>query len=108
MEVTAWNNGAYHTSGAGYGLKVNASDRDRYFSRTWSTIILELQGQTDPIEVNIAKPSFWSDTCRELIKKDIGLWLIDNGYGTWKSGQPPKFQLEKVAERRFKLSTTKD
>ena len=108
MEVTAWNNSAYHISGAGYGLKVNVSDRDRYFSRSWPTIILELQGQTDPIEVNVAKASFWNNTCGELIKQGIGIWLIDNGYATWKSGQPPKFQLEKVGERRFKLSTIKN
>ena len=101
MEVTAWNNSAYHISGAGYGLKVNASDRDRYFSRSWLTIILELQGQTDPIEVNVAKASFWNNTCENSSNKGIGIWLIDNGYATWKSGQPPKFQLEKVGEPTF-------
>ena len=105
MQITAWNNGAHHTSGAGYGLKVDALDRDRYFSRSWPTIILELPGQTDPVEVNVAKASFWSNTCRELISRDIGKWLIDHKYAPWGHGRPPKFQLKKVGERRFKLST---
>ena len=105
MIVTAWNNGAHHMSGAGYGLKVDALDRDRYFSRSWQTIILELPGHTDLVEVNVAKASFWSNTCRELISRDIGKWLLDHEYAPWERGQPPKFQLKKVGERRFKLST---
>ena len=105
MQITAWNNGAHHTSGAGYGLKVDKLDRDRYFSRSWPTINLELPGQTDPVEVNVAKASFWSNTCRELISRDIGRWLIDNKYAPWELGQPPKFQLRKVGERRFRLNT---
>ena len=106
MEVTAWSNGAYHTSGAGYGLKVDTLDRDRYFSCSWPTIILELPWQTDPVEVNIAKASLWSNTCRELISRDIGKWLIDHKYAPWGRGRPPKYQLRKVVERHFKLSTT--
>ena len=105
MLVTAWNNGAHHMNGAGYGLKVDALDRNRYFSRSWQTIILELPGQTDPIEINVAKASFWNNTCRELISREIGKWLLDHGYAPWERGQPPKFHRDKVGERRFKLST---
>lgn len=29
--ATAWNNGEWRASGAGYGLKVSVGDRDRFF-----------------------------------------------------------------------------
>ena len=43
MFVTAWKNGTPSPSGAGYGVKLAAADRDRYFQRDWETIELELQ-----------------------------------------------------------------
>ncbi len=103
IEVSAWNNGQQHASGAGYGLKLSADDRDRYFMRSWSTVLLTLPGVPNPIEVNVAKASFWSATCRELIHRNIGKWLIDCGYAPWERGRPPRFQLEPMGERRFSL-----
>ena len=58
MIVTAWKNGTPLPSGAGYGVKVAASDRDRYFDRNWKSVRLFLEGNPDGIEVNIDKPSF--------------------------------------------------
>jgi hypothetical protein len=49
MIVTAWNNGQPHSTGAGYGLKVNANDRDEYFSRKWRSVVLELAGESKEI-----------------------------------------------------------
>ena len=99
---TAWNNGSYRMSGAGYGIKLNPRDRDRYFEKP--NAFLKLEGKTGDIEVNTDKPSFWNDTCRELISKDIGLWLRSNGRAPWIKGQPPKLQLEPVGERTFKVT----
>ena len=84
MLVTAWNNGAHHKNGAGYGLKVDALDRNRYFSRSWQTIILELPGQTDLVEINVAKASSWGNTCRELISREIGngYWIMNTLHGS--------------------------
>jgi hypothetical protein len=65
-DVTAWNNGAHHASGAGYGLKVKAADGDAYFRRHWRTATIELPNGVCP-GVNIDKDSFWSPSCRELI-----------------------------------------
>ena len=31
--AVAWNNGAYHTTGAGYGVKLSAVDRDSHIRR---------------------------------------------------------------------------
>lgn len=50
MIVTAWNNGAHNKSGAGYGIKLDANDRDRFFNRTWKTITLELEGSANPVD----------------------------------------------------------
>ena len=104
MVVTAWNNGSYSKSGAGYGVKLAADDRDRYFQRNWKTIELELEGYANVIKVNVAKPSFWNSKCRELIHSDIGRWLIDNGLNTWQTRQPPKLYLKFIAGNRFRLT----
>ena len=52
---------------------------------------------------NTDKPSFWNDTCRELISKEIGLWLIRNGKAPWMKGHPSKLQLGLAGERTFKV-----
>ncbi len=103
MDVTAWNNGQHLASGAGYGLKVTIQDRDRWFNRKWGHIWLRLEGETDSFEVNVGKPSFWSDTCHELIHKRIGQWLIINHLAPWPKGQPPKLVLEHPSENNFYL-----
>ena len=48
MIWVGWNNGKHHLTGAGYGLKVNAADRDQYFSRVWQTVLIELPGREAP------------------------------------------------------------
>ena len=71
MIVTAWNNGTPLKSGAGYGLKLDAGDRDRIFQREWKTIILELEGAPDELEVNIGKPSFWGLHVESLLMQKL-------------------------------------
>ncbi len=39
MIVTGWNHGDHQKSGAGYGVKLNADDRDQFFKRDWETIL---------------------------------------------------------------------
>lgn len=107
MIVTAWNNGSHHSSGAGYGLKLQSQDRDRYLHRDWKTIILELEGYSKLVEVNIDKPSFWGPVCRELISKHIGTWLIENNLAPWLKGNPPKLNLEPLGGNKFLLRLPK-
>jgi len=103
MKVTAWNNGSYSTTGAGYGLKISCKeDRDKYFKREFSPICIVLPGQQNPIKVNIDKDSFWKN-CRELICKEIGLWLISQGHSKWTKNSPPVFELEFKDFTSFKL-----
>ena len=97
MIVTAWNNGMHARSGAGYGFKVSVEDRDAYFQQDWEVILLELDGEAQPMEVNINKTSFWNETCHELIHNKVGQWLrtlvkrqsapVYTGTHWWKSIQ---------------------
>jgi hypothetical protein len=105
MIWTAWNNGQHTQSGAGYGIKVDASDRDAKFERSWQTVVVELYGEPTPVlaEANVGKPSFWGPTCRELICQDIGRWLIAQGFAPWTKGSPPKFEVEAAGDRRFRI-----
>jgi hypothetical protein len=103
MIVTAWNNGQHHSSGAGYGVKVNPMDRDKYFSHKWETILLKLEGEHGFVEVNTNKKSFWFGSCRELISKDIGQWLLRNDLAPWEKYNPPKLNLEPIKGNKFIL-----
>ena len=101
MIVTAWNNGSHHPSGAGYGVKIAITDRDRFFKPEWRNVILELEEEELSISINIDKKSFWGSTCRELISKDIGEWFIKNGLAPWPKGSPPKLILEPLEGNKF-------
>ena len=102
MQVTAWNNGKHHPTGAGYGIKIASSDRNRYFKKSWKSVFVRLPNGTK-VEVNTDKASFWNESCRELISTEIGQWLIENKKAPWPSGLPPKFYLKLKSERQFTL-----
>ena len=103
MIARGWNNGSHRPSGAGYGIKIATEDRDSHFKREWKKVMLLLEGVSDPIDVNIDKPSFWGPTCRELICREIGLWLIGSGRATWPEGLPPKLELRPIGEGSFRV-----
>lgn len=103
MIITAWNNGEHHPTGAGYGLKIEVKDRDKYFKKECKNIILELQGKKESVTVNIDKTSFWNVTCGELINKRIGSWLRKNGKAPWQKGCPPKLKMEQIDNNTFKV-----
>jgi|SRR5215831_10043276 len=98
MIVTAWSNG-----GTGYGIKLSVNDRDRFFRTDWKSVTLEFEGLLATTQVSIAKKSFWTPECRELIKKEIGDWLQINGLDRWPKGNPPKIRLEPLGNQRFLL-----
>jgi hypothetical protein len=102
MKVTAWNNGKYSATGAGYGVKLSSEDRDREFDRSWKTVAVELENRKT-IQVNIAKNSFWSETCRELIHVEMGRWMLEQGLAPWPKGHPPRLQLIPNGEAKFTL-----
>jgi hypothetical protein len=101
MIVTAWNSGKHASNGTGYGLRMSATDRDRYFPDAWDDVAIDLSGRDRPVMVNIT-PSFWR-SCTELRHREIGRWLREHGFAPWPRGQPPKFEMQPVGERRFKV-----
>jgi hypothetical protein len=107
--AVAWNNGSYHATGAGYGLKISVADRDAYLRREWGTIALHLRGgrHPQPVTIDIRNDSLWNNTCRELRSKHIGLWLIDTGLTPWSKGYPPQFLLTVRSERAFDVAEVK-
>jgi len=102
IEVTAWNNSEHHRSGAGYGLKVNFEDRQRFFKREWGKVQIELPDGSKAT-CNINKDSFWNRTCGELISADIGRYFLLAKIAPWVKGGPPTFFLIKEADACFKL-----
>ena len=108
--ATAWNNGNASDSGAGYGLKIGITDRDRFFQRGWRTVTLRLAAGEDTriAEVSCAKDSFWNGTCRDLIGKEIGRWFIDNGVVPWPRGKPPRFRMRPVESGVFEVTPCED
>lgn len=99
-----WNNGSHHPSGAGYGIKLSLNDREANFSTNWNFVLLFLEGYDQPIEVNVAKQSFWSKSCGELIHKEIGIWFQQNGISSWEKGKPHKVYMSKIDNNKFKVS----
>ena len=99
MIVTAWR------GNSAYGFKVSQQDRDQCFSRDWKCIYLLLPGENEAFAVNIDKPSFWNDTCRELIHKRIKEWLTVHGYIPWQKGHPPKFEMRCMEDNYFTIHT---
>ena len=105
MIWTAWNNGEYNPSGAGYGFKITYEDRIKHFQRTWKSVIVILSAKGENIEAtaNVDKKSFWSPSCGELISREIGNWLINKGLSRWPEGQPPKLKVSIDGDRRFQI-----
>lgn len=102
----AWNNGRQSESGAGYGIKISIADRDKHFSPSWRSVVIELPIDREiiEVEVNVSKQSFWSKNCRELISKKIGQWLQRMALAPWPLGRPPRFSMSPVGPRRFRVS----
>ena len=100
MTFTAWTNGD-----KGFGFKISAEERDRYFSKDIPSVDIQLpqNGSFINVTCNTDKPSFWNKTCKELINSTIGTWLKENNYHPWPDGNPPKFEAEKVNPNTFKI-----
>ena len=56
MKAVGWNNGKFHKSGAGYGIKISTKNRDEYFQRKWDFVYINF-GKKEVIKINIT-PSF--------------------------------------------------
>ena len=103
MMVTAWNNGSYHRTGAGYGIRIKLSDRNKFFNRTWTVVKLQLQGIPGYTDINPKRKTFWNNSCPELFSQEIGKWLIGNRINQWPKGHPPEMVMTKIRGNQFKI-----
>ncbi len=102
MKVSGWSNSysSKHTA-AGYGVRVQYDDRDRYFQRDWYSVEVVLE-TGEAAEVSLPE-TFWT-TCPELKSSAIGRWMLDRGVIPWAKGKPPQFDLEPAGDRGFRLA----
>jgi hypothetical protein len=100
MQVTAWNNGTFKHSGAGYGFRFSLADRDHVFSPEWREVIIDLPDGT--VVIARLSPSFW-ERCPEVRSAHIGKWLREIGKAAWPAARPPIFQLRHLADNRFSI-----
>jgi hypothetical protein len=77
IECSVWNNGS-----DGWGLRIlgGAEVRARYFDRNCERVTLHLDDRES--HPKVAKKSFWSRTCGELIQKEIGDFVRRHGLKT--------------------------
>jgi hypothetical protein len=103
MVVTAWNNGAHSRNGSGYGFRVHPADRDTFFKKEWTSIVIEVEGQGDPVEIPLEGLSLWAEVPGPVPCAAVGRWLRHNGLAPWTQGNPPVLLLEPVEGNRFKV-----
>jgi hypothetical protein len=105
MIWTAWSNGRNSVTGAGNGFVVEAADRDQYFKREWRSVAIELPYENGHrrAAVSVDKNAFWNVTCRELISRDIGLWLLAQQHAPWQRRYHPKFEVEPRGDSCFRV-----
>lgn len=100
MSATAWSNGRPLATGAGYGLRIGPSQRDRFFEAAWLSVGLELPDGTET-DVSISA-AFWR-SCSEIRSASIGRWMLEAGFAPWLARRPPRFLLEPLRGNRFRL-----
>ncbi len=102
MKASGWSNSTPNNlTGSGYGIRVTYQDRDRYFQKEWDSVEVALNSGKI-VELSLPE-TFWT-TCPELKNVFIGRWMLEMGVAPWAKSKPPKFDLEPVEDRRFKLT----
>ncbi len=101
MIVSTWNASSYNDSGAGYGVRISASDREKFFDKSWKSIILYI-GKFENSVILPIRGTFWT-ICPELRNMKIGEYLIVNGLNKWKKGKPHKLILFPQNDNQFML-----
>jgi len=98
MDATVWAG----TSKKQLGIRVGAANRSRYFSPSWSQIVIEMDGQRRYFDLS---PGFWNECpeFRDGREGHIKAWLAIHGLLNWPKGRPPRVVLEPLGGRLFRL-----
>jgi hypothetical protein len=100
MIVTAWNNGAHHATGAGYGIRISLANCNE-FDPHWASVWIRIPNH-DEFEAPLAH-SFFFGNCHEIRSQIIGIWLIGLGHQHWTNGNPPEFEFNQINDNIFEL-----
>lgn len=94
MKVSGWSKGsADNRTGAGYGVRISYTDRDRYFRRNRGPAEVVLDSG-EVVDVPLSE-KFWT-TCPELRSSMIGRWMLKRGVAPWAKNEPSQFDLELI------------
>ena len=88
-------------SGASYGIRVGRTNANKYFSKDWTEIEVEIGGHFERFRLSKA---FWGK-CPEFRGVTVGDWLLGQGLLPWPKGSPPGVQLIPLEGNRFRLRT---
>lgn len=100
MQATGWSNGQARSTGAGYGFRISAGDRDQWFDRSWNHVVIAFD--EDSVAIVRLSASFWG-SCTELRSAVIGRWLLSRRLAPWPKGKPPALTLRRISRNRFEL-----
>jgi hypothetical protein len=98
MDATVWAG----TGKKQLGIRVGAPNRSRYFSPSWSQIVVEMDGHLRHFDLS---PGFWNDCpeFRDGRDEHIRTWLGRHGLLEWPKGSPPHVVLEPLGGSLFRL-----
>jgi hypothetical protein len=94
MTATGWKGGSY-------GVRVGHSNAEKYFSKGWTSISVEIDRQL--YEFPLSKKTFWT-TCPEFRGNAIERWLLRHRLAPWPHGKPPRLVLTHLGGNLFRLS----
>ncbi len=102
--ASGWHNGSKPEEPGGYGLKILARDRDKYFDREWDEVVVSLEGGEN-VAISLSK-SFWR-TSTELRSAEVGQWLLDQAAAPWHKGNAPSVVVTPTEDNRFSARVLK-
>ncbi|MBI5538526.1 MAG: hypothetical protein HY951_00570 [Bacteroidia bacterium] len=108
IEVSAWNNGQHHESGAGYGIYVLKKDRKFILDKNINFISIKIDGKEE-FKASISNSfkrigKIRKIMCGEIRKIEIGIWFKELNLLHWEKNNPPKFDLTHIKGNEFTLS----
>ena len=102
--VSAYNNGEFSKTGAGYGFRIKNSDVKKNSDLLTSEIFLTLDKKGKSVKVRINQDLVSNGDRVVFTSKEIGRWLILNKMDDWNDGKPPEFIMTHLKKNEFEIS----
>jgi hypothetical protein len=99
--ISAYNNGEFSQTGAGYGFRIKNSEVKKNSKLLVSEIFITLDNKFKNIKVTINQDTVSDGERVVFTNKEIGRWMIKNGINEWGEGIPPKFIMQHIEKNFF-------